>query len=439
MQRKQPKVVRQPQITTKQAVLLIVPLVGAAVLFVFIGQNDVSTALTYIGRLAGVLVLCAALITLIAAAAAGYCRWGPRQLQHSWLAVVVGVVVVSASFLVLLIVHINGHDYSQLTLLIWIGFIFWSFWAFWQLIFRQNVLQGTTYPTALRIGVAITGLVALGNFMYSRVYEPSVSPINLSITTRFGTPRPNLDGRSIYLPLTIRLKNKSKIGLYLLGNVLYVYNLRGKYEATPKTDEELVDESVAGYPLDRFRRPGEFEVIRGGGFLLAARERVDQLSPGEEREYEQVIVVPKGPEYDVIRTWAQVTVLRVDAAKLSHQCFATVTEARRGCGYPLPGWVKNRSATEYLLHYVELEPGNQILKWTRKHRKVFVYLPIATRQTAAGMSLPRLKFVIAVVKHGRPPKEPGESDKVEFLMRYGLTNVTSGITAISVSASLPAR
>lgn len=301
MDSKRSRVTGSPRMATVHAALMAIGLLGATILFFIIGQADVSTALTYFGRLTGGFLLGAALITGIAALAVVNHRWGSRHLEYSGVIVMLGVLVVLGTSLMLLIVHVQGQDYSRYSsLLLWILFLFWSFWVLWQL-YRQNVLRGTAYPKKFAVGVAITGVIAGANFMYSQVYEPSVSPINLSVTTKFGTPRPHPDAMRIYLPLTVNLENKSQVGLYLLGSIYYVSRVVGEYTATPRKDTDLLAELDQGRStLDRFMNVSEYELVSTGNFI---RPLLDSLNPGEKREFEHVVVLPRSAEYDVIQAW----------------------------------------------------------------------------------------------------------------------------------------
>src|SRR3954451_2665159 len=92
----------------------------------------------------------------------------------------------------------------------------------------------------------------------------------------------------------------------------YVYRLVGEYTAAPRKDTDLLAELRQGRNPDRFMNVSGYELVSTGNFI---RPLLDSLNPGEKREFEHIVVLPRSAEYDVIQAWAQVTIMRMDRAK----------------------------------------------------------------------------------------------------------------------------
>lgn len=113
-------------------------LVSAAVLF-RVGLTDTLGALTFGGRVMGVVFLLAALVEAVAAAAV-LDHWGKRATRYAGQCVLLGVVVVAVTSLMFLILQWEG-GYRAGLFGLWVALVAWSGWALWE-VSQDRVWQG---------------------------------------------------------------------------------------------------------------------------------------------------------------------------------------------------------------------------------------------------------------------------------------------------------
>ncbi|MGW7450402.1 hypothetical protein [Streptomyces sp. NPDC054787] len=101
-------------------------LVSAAVLF-RVGLSDALRALTFGGRVMGVVFLTGALLETVAAGAV-FDRWGKRATRYAAQCVLLGVVIATVTSLMFLVLQWEGGYHAGLFPL-WLALVVWSAWA----------------------------------------------------------------------------------------------------------------------------------------------------------------------------------------------------------------------------------------------------------------------------------------------------------------------
>ncbi|MFE9631854.1 hypothetical protein [Streptomyces sp. NPDC006463] len=159
-------------------------LVSAAVLF-RVGLSDALRALTFAGRVMEVVFLAGALVETVAAAAV-VDHWGKRATRYSGQCVLLGVVIVTVTSLMFLILQWEG-GYRAGLFWLWTALVAWSAWALWE-VGRQRVWRGIPHPRSFATGVALSALIGSASVAYSAMYTPYVAPPRVPFMEFSGRP-----------------------------------------------------------------------------------------------------------------------------------------------------------------------------------------------------------------------------------------------------------
>ncbi|MFJ8214070.1 hypothetical protein [Streptomyces sp. NPDC096033] len=269
------------------ALLVAIGLLATAYVFVRIGISDAFTALTYPGRITGVIFLLLT-VTEMAAAAATFDYWGKRRIRYSGTLILVAAAASLCASVVLLFVQIRGGRYTH-WLLLWCVLIPWSLWALSVLI-HDRAWKGLPNPRRIAIGVIISTLLAFANLAYTHVYIPATTSPLMEITPVFGAPALNEERTKLFVPFHIQVKNTGRIPVYVLGSIYWV---RGQ--------------PAGAKPQDAARQ----RVIKSDEFIQPSGR---PLNPGEEWEEDEVAVIDRPAEapYETIKIETEVWVARKD-------------------------------------------------------------------------------------------------------------------------------
>lgn len=190
-------------------------LISAAVLF-RVGLADAFRALTFGGRVMGVVFLAGSLMEVVAAIAV-FDYWGKRAVKFSGQGVLLGVVTMTVTSVIFLALQWEGGDYTRL-LWLWVGLVIWSAWALWELS-RKKVWQGIRYPKSFALGVALSAVVGAASLAYSAMYVPYAAPVKVPFRVAFGKPTASPDRISLYVPARITFRNSGSVRIFVVGTL----------------------------------------------------------------------------------------------------------------------------------------------------------------------------------------------------------------------------
>lgn len=340
--------------------LTMAGLLGSMALLAVVGSPDAVGALTFAGRLTGVLLmLLGGVQGLAALAARDY--WGKRRWRLSGALVLTGAFIAWAFTTFLLVLWLQEKEYTHFLfacLPLWC----WSVWVMWLLI-RAEAWRGTPHPKKFAAGVAATTLLAAVNLSYSAVYQPVSAPVLFSLKAEFGEAWTDTELDMVHLPLILHVKNTGKIPGYIIGDHYWVRGLRaGLSDGTEGLSERRkAMEQGSGDVRLLFTRVPESDTISAGLFYGAGA----WLAPGEEYSEEKLVLVPRSAGYDAIEAELTVEMMRKDRGTVDAEQFIV----------PHPSWRKDQGAfycppdkcgIEYVAYRARLRHGNNLINVTRR-------------------------------------------------------------------------
>jgi hypothetical protein len=116
-----------------------------------IGADNATAALTYVGRIEGVVFLTAGLVEAVAVIAV-VDQWNKRLIRASGAFVLAGIDIAFAAALLLLTLQLYGGEVTPY-LFLWVALLLWYIWAFRETIrwkIRRKIVH---YPKGLTAGV----------------------------------------------------------------------------------------------------------------------------------------------------------------------------------------------------------------------------------------------------------------------------------------------
>ncbi|MFB7256514.1 hypothetical protein [Streptomyces nojiriensis] len=296
-----------------QACLMMLGLlVSGAVLF-RVGLTDTLGALTFGGRVMGVVFLLAALVEAVAAVAV-LDHWGKRATRYAGQCVLLGVVVVAVTSLMFLILQWEG-GYRAGFFALWVALVAWSGWALWE-VSRQKVWQGVPHPKGFATGVALSALIGSASVAYSAMYTPYVAPPKVPFMVAFGKPTLNAARTILYVPAHLTFRNEGSISIFVVGTqwsaTMWPSAFREKGTGLARWRDELGD-GWDTYRHEDFNAPVR---LLAAGQITSAGSRLD---PGDDFSKQAVIEVPlKDAEQGRVELEATVSFIRADRCKLAN-------------------------------------------------------------------------------------------------------------------------
>ncbi|MER6914599.1 hypothetical protein ABT354_23240 [Streptomyces sp. NPDC000594] len=394
-------------------------LFGSMALLVDVGSVDAVNALTFAGRLTGLLfVLFGALAGVAAVASFDY--WGKRTLRSSGALVLAGTLITLVSTGLLCFLWLQGLEYTP-HLFAFVPLWLWSLWSVWMLC-RSRAWESVPHPRRFTAGLTTTALLTTINVTYSSVYQPyATQPVAL-VEAKFGTPRPDPKLAAIHLPLTIRIENTGMIPLYAIASQYQVEGRRSAFEQRGRNDtrgewqkdrkESKDSEFYAGSAT--FQRVGSGSII-SNGYWFETKERFTQ---------EIVIQVPRDADFNAVTAQAWVTFLRKDRVRIADEFKLPSYSWEKGAKkISLPKDDPGRKRVSYVAYQGEISHGNNFINVTRRVRYLTSWREIDKKGEE--------KYVSTISPAGSPDELAGELERRE---RYGMITGTSRRSAISFAA-----
>ncbi|MDX2698293.1 hypothetical protein Sipo8835_08070 [Streptomyces ipomoeae] len=286
-------------------------LVSAAVLF-RVGLSDALRALTFGGRVMGVVFLVGALAETLAAAAV-FDYWGKRATRYAGQCVLLGVAIVTVTSLMFLILQWEGGYHAGLFWL-WCALVAWSAWALWEMS-RQKVWQSIPHPRSFAAGVALSALIGAASVAYSAMYTPYVAPPKVPFMAAFGKPTLNAARTSLYVPARLTFRNEGSISIFVVGTqwsaTLWPSSFREKGTGRARWRDELGN-GWNTYRHEDFNAPAR--MLAAGQITKAG----DRLDPGDDFSRQAVIEVPLDSGQGRVELSATISFIRADRCKLAN-------------------------------------------------------------------------------------------------------------------------
>ncbi|MFB7608616.1 hypothetical protein [Streptomyces gardneri] len=401
---------------------LLAGLLATALEFLFLGAEDVSDALTFAGRMTGVVFLAAMVLEVVALFAA-VALLGDDGTQHSTALLAAGILVSLILNLVLLTIQLTGGGYTPYVW-VWALLALWASWALWE---GRGMWGGVPRPRSFAAGVAVTAMLAIGNFGYTQVYQPHHSSALLTTSVEFASAM--REGDKVVVTVRVRTKNAGKVGVYVLGSLYQISGRRAQFVETARTKRDLFDD-WGHRQRDLLRHT---EVPENGYQLLAQGQYTGRsglvvvLEPNSEVVTERVVHFPYGARYDVLGITANIVYLRRDRAKLTDDYGTSgrrlwLSDTNHQFGDPPPSWVAGPSEITYRFRS-RIKHSNALLEHTRPPHYATLWW-VGREPLSESPFGPELTAVIG--PEGMEGAAPTASEKRRMLDSYGLSNAPSG-------------
>ncbi|MEU3982328.1 hypothetical protein AB0F77_19865 [Streptomyces sp. NPDC026672] len=367
------------------------------------GLTDFQSALTFPGRITGAILIAVAATTLLGALAV-MDHWFRSSFAYSGLAALISAIAAFVANALLLAKTWSNGDYSAY-LAVFGLLTAGSAWAA-VVVWRTSVLIPA--PKRVATAVIVSSAIAIANFGYQNLYQPSQMGAKPLIKLTVGEPVLSEDRRAFAVPVDIRLENQSGMGFYVLGTEIHAMGERVSLSAKDRlrqqwrTDAEQWKNFEEDNPLSRreIYEPGELvgaqPMMPYGGWLEAHDAFATRV----------VVQMPMDTPYDQVAFYASASFARKDRLGLESIAFKGYTWG----GGKVPQWVKSEES-DAIVYRGRVEENNAIDKRTRDARYVTVYWRFG--QHGADVSA-----VIA--------RDGEEGTKTESVSRYGIINADTG-------------
>ncbi|WP_327252976.1 hypothetical protein [Streptomyces sp. NBC_01244] len=415
---------------------LLAGLFVTAVELMLFGAEDVGSALTFAGRMTGVVFL-AAMLLESAAFFAGVAVFEGGASRRTAALLGIGILVSLVLNLALLTVQLADGGYTHY-LWVWGLLVLWAFWALW---WEWDLWRGVSRPRGFAAGVVVTAMVAIGNFGYTQVYQPYVSTALLSTSVEFLSATHEREDDKVVVTVRLRTKNIGKVGVYVLGSLYQVSGRKPQFVATARTERELFQD-WGERQRDLLRHT---DVPKKGYQLLAQGQFTGRsglvvvLEPGSEVVAERVLEFPYGAKYDLLGITANIVYLRKDRAKLTDN-FGTSgrrlwvsNDTYHHYGAPAPpSWIAQPGEITYRFRS-RIKQSNSLLEHTRPPHYVTLWW-VGREPPSESPFGPELTAIVGPEGMERP--EPTASERRQMADTYGLSNGPSGYMQKSLAELL---
>lgn len=341
--------------------LLAAGLVASMLLLARIGMVDAMGALTFSGRLTGVLLVLSGAVQGVAAAAV-FDYWGKRTLPYSGALVLLGVLITVATQALLLTVWFQEREWTPY-LPIFLALALWSLWAVW-MVWRERAWKGIPHPKSFTTAVVTGALLTSANFAYSALYQPQAALFHFTVEAKFGTPRRDPARPLVYLPVKLHVKNDGAVPAYIVNSIYWVQGRESVFDAkkTAPDQKQWRADAEAGTDTELHVRPTAYRTINTGPVVPAGA----WVAPGTDHNMEQMAEIPADAPYDLVTTIMSIIVLRGDRGKLD-----------AGYRNPIYSWRQKTDrffdcsvvpCPDYVMYHARLRHNNNIINVTRRPR-----------------------------------------------------------------------
>lgn len=397
---------KTPPSRTTPVLVLLVLLLTAGYLGRF-GIEDLSEALTFMGRVTGAGLVTASVAALLGGIAV-MDHWFWNSFPYSGTVALVGTVAAFLTNSMVLLEVLKGDSpyYMVLSSLLTAGSA-WAVFAVW----RTSV----EIPAPRRVATAliVSSVFAIANFGYQNLYEPYQHGARPVIKLTMGKHELSMDGKSFAVPIDITLENHSDVGFYIMGAEFHAMGqkvgvsshdlLRQKW----RHDAEQWKTSQEKSPLSRreVHQPGE---------LVAAQPWMTQgnwIEASDSFAARTVVQLPIDTPYDQVAFYASASFARKDRLVLDSVKFDRYSWK----GGKLPSWLKKD--LDSLIYSGRVHENNSIDERTMDPRFVDVYWTFGTQGAHVSSSITR---------KGDEDRIPPEAEYRAVSNRYGLVDVVTG-------------
>ncbi|MFJ3714231.1 hypothetical protein [Streptomyces sp. NPDC090057] len=347
------------------ALITLVLLVTIGMLAWF-GYEDFVGALTFAGRLTGAVLIAVAFTTLLGAIAATD-HWLSHKYEYS------GVIALMASFaaaltnLLVAAEILKDGDYWYFKVL-FIVLTVGSAWAAFA-VFRTSVLIPA--PKRVAATVIVTTVIAVANFGYQNLYQPSQHETTPVVKLTVGKSMQNRGGKSFSVPVDIEIENRGDAAFCVLGTEFHAMAERVQLSRKDRSRRDWQGDSEKWRDYQAFN-PVSRREIHQPGQLVSAQPWMPVgrwIYAGDKFSARVVVQLPKRTRYDQLTFYAGAHLTRKDLSSVVR--FGPPAFTWKNA--QVPTWLKEQKDFDYVIYKSEIRENNSVDARTRKPRYITVY------------------------------------------------------------------
>ncbi|MFD8951944.1 hypothetical protein ACFV0B_24155 [Streptomyces xanthophaeus] len=332
--------------------LLALGLIGSMVLLISVGQVDALRSPYFANRITGFLLVAGGAVQAMAAITAVDFA-GKRRLQYSGALTLAGVLIALFSNGLFLALWATEMEYRTPLLPAFTTLLIWALWATWLLI-KERAWQGVSHPRGIAVGFMVTTALTAANLAKSSWYEPSIAPIQVVSTAKFG--KAEIKGNFVHVPVTFTVKNFGKVPVYIPVSIFWVAGRRIEPTQEDRKEETWEAELEEGKDFDLYAKPPQKSTILSTGELVGAGSAVN---PNDQFELHKLITLPKSSTFTTLNTGVEVHAFRKDFATLPSALKRELSWKAK-CERP--------PCEKYVTYFGPIESSNNMINVTRLPR-----------------------------------------------------------------------
>ncbi|MBL3664828.1 hypothetical protein JL475_02095 [Streptomyces sp. M2CJ-2] len=391
-------------------VLILLVLLPTALLLGWWGLEDLSGALTYPGRITGAILILVAGLSLLGAAAV-VDHWGRNIFPYSGVVALIGTVAASLTNAMLLLETFRDGDstfYRVLFSLLTAG----SAWAVIT-VWRTSVVIPS--PKRVAAAVIISSALAVANFGYQHLYQPSQHGARPLVSVTVGEPVLSKDRKKFVVPVDIKIENRSDMGFYVLGTEFHAMGERVSLSRTDRpreqwrADAKTFRDFQVQHPLSR-------KEVYQPGQLVSAQPWMpfgNWIEANDAFVTQTVVQLPIDTPYDQLALYASAQLARKDRLGMDQ----VLLKGYSWGGGKVPKWVKEDKNVDSVAYRGRVYENNAIDRHTMDPRYAAVYWQFG----AHGAIL-----LASITRSGEENRIPSIAERHEMVNRYGLVTAETG-------------
>ncbi|MGP3737338.1 hypothetical protein ACTWJ9_29855 [Streptomyces sp. GDS52] len=390
--------------------LILLVLLPTALLLGWWGIEDLSEALTYTGRITGAILILVAALSLLGSVAV-VDHWGRNVFPYSGMVALIGTVAALLTNTMLLLETFRDGDstlYRVLLSLLTAG----SAWAALT-VWRTSVVIPS--PKRVAAAVVVSSALAVANFGYQHLYQPSQHSARPLVNVTVGKPVLSKDRKKFVVPVDIKIENRSDVGFYVLGTEFHAMGERVTLSRTDRPREQWRADAKT-FREFYVQRPLSRKEVYQPGQLVSAQPWMpfgNWIEANDAFVTQTVVQLPIDTPYDQLALYASAQLARKDRLGLDQ---VEMKGYSWGEG-KVPQWVKKDKNLDSVAYRGRVYENNSVDRHTMDPRYATVYWQFGAHGA----------FLLASITRGDEENRiPSIAERHEMVNRYGLVTAETG-------------
>ncbi|MFJ4948182.1 hypothetical protein [Streptomyces sp. NPDC088760] len=347
--------------------LIMLVLLATTGMLGWFGYENVVTALRFTGRLTGAVLVAVAFTTLVGAIAAAD-HWLSRKYEYSGVIALIGSFAAALTNLLVWAEILKNGDYWYFKVLFGLLTV-GSAWAAFT-VFRT--LDKIPAPKRVAATLVVTTVIAVANFGYQNLYQPSQRETLPVIKLDVGKSMQNRGGKSFSVPVDIQIENRGDTAFYVLGTEFHAMAEQVRLSRKDRSMQEWRADAESWKDF-RAYNPVSRREIHQPGLLVSAQPWMPYghwIYAKDTFSALVVVQLPKKNRYDQLTFYAGVHLTRKDLSSVDRLKPSGSSWEKKP---RVAAWVKNQKDFSSLAYKSRIRENNAIDARTRKPRYITVY------------------------------------------------------------------